>query len=174
MPDRPLAYFLTWTCHGTWLHGDERGSVDRHHNTFGHPRLDHDVWLKAFEARLLSSPTELLSNRARTIVQATLIEVCSHRKWRLLAEHVGRNHVHAVVAAHKDPDKMAEDLKAWSTRRLREGGESAVKPWTEGSSTIYLWSHETVAAKVDYVTRLQTGVLRAEIERHKRQSEPDE
>ena len=25
----PLAYFITFTCYGNWLHGDERGSVDR-------------------------------------------------------------------------------------------------------------------------------------------------
>ena len=26
----PLAFLLTWTTFGTWLHGDERGSMDRH------------------------------------------------------------------------------------------------------------------------------------------------
>ncbi len=36
----PLAYFITFTCCGTWLHGDERGSVDREHNTPGTPVLE--------------------------------------------------------------------------------------------------------------------------------------
>jgi REP element-mobilizing transposase RayT len=168
MPDHPLAYLLTWTCHGTWLHGDQRGSVDRHNNKFGHPRVEPDEWVKEFERRLLSQPVDLLSERAREVVQATIAEVCAHRKWRLLAKHVGRNHVHTVLAAHAAPDKMAEDLKAWSTRRLREAGESTSKPWTEGASTIYLWSHEHVAANVDYVTRLQTGPVRAKIEQQRR------
>ena len=35
----PLAYFITFRAYGTWLHGDERGSVDRLHNTFGSPSL---------------------------------------------------------------------------------------------------------------------------------------
>lgn len=26
---QPLAYFITWRTYGTWLHGDERGSVQR-------------------------------------------------------------------------------------------------------------------------------------------------
>ena len=26
----PLAYFLTWTCYGTWLHGDEPGQDGDH------------------------------------------------------------------------------------------------------------------------------------------------
>ncbi len=25
----PLAYLLTWTCYGTWLHGDRRGGGRR-------------------------------------------------------------------------------------------------------------------------------------------------
>ena len=25
-PGEPIAYFITWTCYGTWLPGDERGS----------------------------------------------------------------------------------------------------------------------------------------------------
>ena len=33
----PLAYLITFRCHGTWLHGDERGSVDRFHNQYGTP-----------------------------------------------------------------------------------------------------------------------------------------
>jgi hypothetical protein len=40
--DTPLAYFITFTCHGTWLHGDERGSVDRGHNAPGTPFLPPD------------------------------------------------------------------------------------------------------------------------------------
>ena len=24
----PLAYLITWTTYGTWLHGDDRGSFD--------------------------------------------------------------------------------------------------------------------------------------------------
>ncbi len=35
----PLAYFITFRCYGTWLHGDRRGSVDRFHNIYGTPRL---------------------------------------------------------------------------------------------------------------------------------------
>jgi hypothetical protein len=33
--DRPIAYFITFTTYGTWLHGDERGSVDKGHNRVG-------------------------------------------------------------------------------------------------------------------------------------------
>lgn len=33
--DVPLAYFISITCYGTWLHGDQRGSIDRRHNLHG-------------------------------------------------------------------------------------------------------------------------------------------
>ncbi len=37
--DFPLAYLITIRCYGTWLHGDERGSVDRKYNRYGTPRI---------------------------------------------------------------------------------------------------------------------------------------
>jgi len=27
----PIGYLITFRCYGTWLHGDEGASVDRHH-----------------------------------------------------------------------------------------------------------------------------------------------
>ena len=32
--DTPLAYFISFRTYGTWLHGDERGSIDRFHNRY--------------------------------------------------------------------------------------------------------------------------------------------
>jgi hypothetical protein len=37
--DFPIAYLITVRCYGTWLHGDDRLSVDRHgHDVYGTPR----------------------------------------------------------------------------------------------------------------------------------------
>jgi len=33
----PLAVFFTFRTYGTWLHGDERGSIDRNNNLYGVP-----------------------------------------------------------------------------------------------------------------------------------------
>ena len=36
----PLAYLITIRSYGTWLHGDERGSMDRHeHHRYGFPKI---------------------------------------------------------------------------------------------------------------------------------------
>jgi len=37
LEELPLAYFLTLRTYGTWLHGDERGSVDAKHNCYNTP-----------------------------------------------------------------------------------------------------------------------------------------
>ena len=37
------AYLITFRCYGTWLHGDDRGSVDRRfYNRVGTPRITPD------------------------------------------------------------------------------------------------------------------------------------
>jgi hypothetical protein len=46
-----LAYFITFHTYGTWLHGTERGSVDRAHNTLGTPLLPPDVAREQEELR---------------------------------------------------------------------------------------------------------------------------
>ena len=34
----PIGYLVTFRCYGTWLHGDERGSFDRHHRVCFAPK----------------------------------------------------------------------------------------------------------------------------------------
>ena len=42
----PIAYFLTWSCYGTWLHGDARGSVDASHRERFTPTIEPDPFLQ--------------------------------------------------------------------------------------------------------------------------------
>ncbi len=38
----PLAYLITIRCYGSWLHGDQKGSVGRYEfNAYGSPRMAH-------------------------------------------------------------------------------------------------------------------------------------
>ena len=89
----PLAYFLTFTCYGTWLHGRAPGSVDRDHNQYGEPLLPVDShWEARTGQKLWETPFELDAPR-RKVVLATLLEVSRHRGWQVLAIHVRTNHV---------------------------------------------------------------------------------
>jgi len=117
-----LAYLITWTCKGTWLHGDERGSVDPSHNIPGTPFIAPDVERKASVARRLVHDALHLDEHARRIVCRTVGEVCEHRGWVLLAANIRSNHIHVVVAADDMPEPVMNSLKASATRRLREAG----------------------------------------------------
>jgi REP element-mobilizing transposase RayT len=156
--NRPLAYFLTFTCHGTWLHGDERGSVDREHNVSGTPVLPPDLLRRAREqAELAEPPYPLDSARRRCTLQA-LCEIAQRKGWRLHAVHVRTNHVHLVVTAEGLPERILNDFKtAAASRRLNKSfpAERERTRWTRHGSTRYLWTEEAVAEKVHYVLNEQ-------------------
>ena len=151
--DGPLAYFLTWTCYGTWLHHDERGSVNRTHNQFGTPRLASDPRRVLNEAKSLRWPPVFFNTTMRACVHGAIVDHASFRRWRLHAVNVRTNHAHVVVSASACPDTMVEEFKSWGTRRLREAGlfDRSRLVWTRGESTVYLWTDEQVVDKVAYV-----------------------
>ncbi len=153
MPETPLAYFITFTTYGTWLHGRAPGSVDHSHNEVGTPFLPPDEEREGSEQCKLAEPPYLLDADRRAVVLQTIREVASHRGWTLWAVHVRSNHVHVVVTANAKPEKVMSDFKAYASRRLKERlAEPADRTrWTQHGSTLYLWTEEAVAAKIDYV-----------------------
>src|SRR6266536_4248746 len=83
---QPLAYLITFRCYGTWLHGDERGSVNRRNrNIFGQPGLPASKKLVELEKADLKSPAVTLDEPERRIVEKAIREVCRHRAYTLFA-----------------------------------------------------------------------------------------
>ena len=156
-PGRPAAYLVTFHTYGTWLPGDERGSVTRHHATFGEPHLGRSDARQARSSARLRCPLVQLEPDERRIVLRTIEEVCRFREWTLRAAHVRINHVHAVVTADAEPERVMGDLKAWSTRRVAEAarGPRVGTLWVRGGSTRYLWHAEHVRAACWYVLHAQ-------------------
>jgi hypothetical protein len=76
---RPLAYFVTWSCYGTWLHGEAKGSVDRRHNRFGETYLPTDAPRKNAERRSMDQPCYQLDEGRRKIVLETIIDQSRYR-----------------------------------------------------------------------------------------------
>ena len=153
----PLAYLITFSCYGTWLHGNESGSVDRDHNLPGTPFLPPDgKRLEADRDRMDQPPYELDGRRCDVVLKA-IQEVCTHRGWSLLAAHVRTNHVHVVVHALETPERVMNDFKAYASRRLNEGGLDGRdrKHWTRHGNTRYLWKPEHVEAAIQYVVHEQ-------------------
>ena len=151
----PLAYFLTWRTYGTWLHGDDRGSVDRRHKALGAPLLPPEPAFVERDRGRMPVPPVVLDERQRHLVDTAIRERCSHAGWVLLALNVRTNHVHAVVAATEPPEQVMASLKAWATRKLREGRSAPAKPWARHGSTRYLWDELGLENACTYVTDLQ-------------------
>ena len=148
----PLAYFITFSTYGTWLHGRGPGSVDREHNAPGTPFLPADEQLELEMRAAMRQEPYVLDEVRRQVVLRTIKEVAAHRKWKLWAAHVRSNHVHVVITAECKPEKVMADLKAWCSRRLRETcGESSDRDrWTQHGSTRYLNDESSFQGAVSY------------------------
>jgi REP element-mobilizing transposase RayT len=149
----PLAYHIVFTCYGTWLQGDARGSVTMRKNTFGTFRLASNPSRQLDHERRMTQPSYHLDEARRQVVMEAIIEVCAYRDWGLLALHVRPTHIHVVVSAPCKPEKVMSDFKAYASRALTRAGfeSSDRKRWTRHGSTMYLWSDEQVASAVQYV-----------------------
>lgn len=160
--DIPLAYLITFRTYGSWLHGDERGSVSRHKNKFRSPRLKYEPnWLKTNKARLKDASV-VLDAKQRECVKSAIKETCLVRKWALLALNVRTNHAHAVVTAGRTkPGIVLNALKANATRQMRENDywKSERSPWADKGSTRYLWNENAVAGACAYVEYEQGDLL---------------
>ncbi len=153
----PLAYFITFTCYGTWLHGDERGSVDREHNAPGTSVLEPDARRQVHQQEELRDESYLLDQTRRQATLLTIQEIAARKKWLLHAVHVRTNHVHVVVTADGPPERVMNDIKTAASRRLNKlfPSERDRIRWTLHGSTRYLWTDEAVSQKVNYVLNEQ-------------------
>ena len=149
----PHAYLLTWTTYGTWLPGDERGSVDNRHNIYGEEPAPPDAERRATSTARLAQPPFRMDDAARAVVRDAIIDHCAFRRWELVTLNVRSNHVHVVVQSNLTPADTAAKLKARATRLLRERG--VIPPdrivWTERGSGRYLGDEAALNAAVRYV-----------------------
>ncbi len=152
--DHPLAYLITFRTYGTWLHGDERGSIDRYHNQYKGPRVPVNPILEEQHRAKLKSPPVLLDEDQRPIVKQAIKKVCTYRQWPLYALNIRTNHAHIVVnTLTAKPESAMRDFKAYSTRALRLANLWNLdhSPWVDGGSKRYLWKANSVSAACDYV-----------------------
>ena len=152
-----MRYFITFACYGEHLHGDESGSVDRHHNLPGSRLMGADPRRAAAERQRMDQAPCLLDRNSRTAVLDALQDVCLHRGWSLLAAHVRTNHVHAVVEAEVPPEKVMNDFKSYASRALNrlERDGSSRKRWARHGSTRWLWKDQDVQEAIRYVVEEQ-------------------
>lgn len=158
----PLAYLISFRTYGTWLHGDERGSVDRRkYNVFKTAKIPVSLNLQNQEISLLKHQSITLNGQQRKVVEDAVREVCAYRNYKLFAIQVRTNHVHIVTFGVGKPELLMNSFKAYSTRYLREKKltEPALKLWSRHGSTRYLWTEEQIETAIDYVLNGQGDKL---------------
>jgi|ERR1700687_3545923 len=154
----PLAYLITFRSYGTWLHGEERGSIDRrNYHRYGTPDMPANKKLLNDERSELKNGAILLNRAQRQLTELAIREVCEHRGYVLHAVNVRTNHVHSVVSASCKPERVMGSFKSYATRKLREEDllSRDVRPWARHGSTPYLWTEEEVQRAIDYVVNGQ-------------------
>jgi REP element-mobilizing transposase RayT len=150
----PLGYLITFRTYGTWLHGEDRGSVDRrNYNRYGQPDMPPNKWVLADEQAKLRNAPVILDHAQREVVESAIREVCEQRRYQLHAVNARSNHVHSVVTASRKPEHVMNSFKSFATRKLRAAGllGSDIKPWGRHGSTPYLWTEEDLERAIDYV-----------------------
>ena len=160
--DTPLAYLVTFRCRGTWLHGDERGSVDRFHNRYKSPYIEPNAAWHRHNTESLKSRSVTLNAVQRRSVEFAIQQTCSIRKWHLYAIQVRTNHVHTVVSIGElKPERVLNAFKANATKQMRQDGvwDFHHTPWVKKGSKRYLWNERSVARAIDYVLNGQGDEL---------------
>ena len=157
----PVAYFITFTTYGTWLHGDRRGSVDPEHNIYDTSYVAPDPRRQRCDGGQLRHPPVLLNNERRGSVDRAIREVCRHRGWELHALNVRTNHVHIVVSAPDTPERAMNSFKSWATRKMIEADHLTfgTKAWARHGSTRYLWNEDQLETACLYVAEGQGADL---------------
>src|SRR5438034_3934922 len=85
MPDQPLAYFITFTTYGAWLHGQAPGSVDDEHNQVGTPFIPPDPTRRTANQQQMTQSPYLLDAVRRDLVRDAVVEECQFRGWTVHA-----------------------------------------------------------------------------------------
>jgi REP element-mobilizing transposase RayT len=148
--------------YGTWLHGDDRGSIDRFHNVYKSPYIGSNPRWQRHNARELKRDAVILDARQRKSVEQSIRENCECRRWHLHALNVRTNHAHIVLSIGSlKPERALTAGKANATKQMRLDGCSTrdSTPWAEKGSKRYLWNEQSVARAIDYVLNGQGDEL---------------
>ena len=149
----PKAFLFTFVPYGTRLHGDERGSVNKFHNRYGDEFVPPNPQFEAMRRADLVEEPLLISPAMRGVLEDTIRQHCEHRSWHHHSSNVRTNHIHAVLAAASEAERMLTDLKAYLTRALRRAGliDGRERVWAQGGSMRYLFTDESVKRACEYV-----------------------
>ncbi len=152
-----IAFHVTVLCYGQRLPGDERGTVDRHHNEYGTPYVPgNPVRHAQMQQRLSEPPYWLDIDRAKVVVES-IKETCLRFQWKLWMAHARTTHFHTALTANAPPRRVREQLKARATRGLRRAGFDLERRrrWVEGGSVRHVFDETHLMNVMVYGARKQ-------------------
>lgn len=155
-------YLLTWTTHGTWLPGDERGFVGRvpvhgeriiRNQVGSEPFADMPALEQAASARSAGARVVLSDPQAR-FCHAVFEDSAQRHGLRVVAGAIMRTHVHLVVLSPEaEGARLLNLFKGASARRLTQefGAPEAIQWWTRSGSRRLLTDRASFEGAVRYV-----------------------
>jgi REP element-mobilizing transposase RayT len=158
----PLAYHLTWTAYGSWLHGDPRGWVMKGVSCI---LPEDECRRQRVRLRMIERPVEFTPEQ-RVVIERTIVEHCERRGWPLHARNARSNHVHLVVSSELPPEPVMNQIKGWCSRRLSDDAELPLggvrgkragrrKWFTEHGSTMWINDEDYLRHAIRYVSEGQ-------------------
>jgi len=172
------AWLLTNTTYGTWLPGDQRGSVtsvrDLRPGEKRRPaRFEHDLpgepWeqaipgLQASARQQMKGPPVYLDVEKAKAVLVQFRETATYRSWTLHAVAIMANHFHIVMQVEDDPEprKILAEFKAYASRTLNRlyGKPHSGTWWTTNGSKRKLSDDDALASATHYVLFKQPDPL---------------
>ena len=159
MNDDPLAYFITWTCYGTWLPGDERAWTKWHAGE----QIPQPLLADWCREQMTETPVRL-DDIQRQCVEDVVHEHCVKRGWTSHAVNCRSNHCHVVVTAPDYAGELVRDqFKSWGKRRLKQRQRNEGIPedqlrehwWTRKGSVRHIDDMESLEAAIVYTNEAQ-------------------
>ena len=158
MPGTPLAYHITFGTHGTRLHGDQRGSVDRRHNTPGTPIIGRKESWERIERARLKFPPVILTKDQRALAEECTPALCRRGDWEYHVVGCGQDHFHVLLSTDADAKAVRRWFKRWLSEELSKRWPLADgrRWWAEGGSVKYVWDEAYFRNVYNYIRGQRT------------------
>ena len=150
-----MHYLITFNCYGKIVPG-EAGCIRRQRKSEDASFFPENPQLARAVRSRMPEPPYILDPCRRATVLTAMLEVCTYRRWNLLAAHVRSNHVHVVLDVVCTPERVMNTFKLYASRALNlKGIDGQIRRWARHGSTRYLRTPEQVRRAIRYVLTQQ-------------------
>ncbi len=158
-------WHITFGTYAARLHGDQRPTVDRQHNTPGAPFVGDDPARSYEERQSLRDTPIYLTLEDRCLIERTIPELCERGDWFFRACAAGPDHVHVLLAAPPETHgkQVRHWLKRWLSQELsrerRRRRPTGAPWWAEGGSTKPVKTEDYFARAYRYIVGQRASLV---------------